>query len=94
MASYIARRKFLATLVGGAAAWPLVSQAQEAGRTYRLGVLVPTVSRQTPPVLALLDELRRNGFVEGQNLSFSAASRSPTSSFPKRRRPWSKRRPT
>ena len=43
--------------------------AQEAGRTYRLGVLVPTVSRQAPPVLALLDELRRNGFVEGQNLT-------------------------
>jgi len=62
------RREFI-TLLGGAAAWPLVSQAQEAGRTYRLGVLVPTVSRQTPPVLALLDELRRNGFVEGQNLT-------------------------
>jgi putative ABC transport system substrate-binding protein len=45
-----------------------MSQAQEAGRTYRLGV-VPTVSRQSPAVLALLDELRRNGFVEGQNLT-------------------------
>ena len=32
-------------------------------------VLVPTVSRQTPAVLALFDELRRNGFVEGQNLT-------------------------
>ena len=62
------RREFI-TLLGGAAAWPLASQAQEAGRTYRLGVLVPTVSRQAPPVLALLDELRRNGFVEGQNLT-------------------------
>ena len=62
------RREFI-TLIGSAAVWPLVSQAQEAGRTYRLGVLVPTVSRQAPPVLALLDELRRNGFVEGQNLT-------------------------
>jgi len=64
----VRRREFI-TLIGSAAVWPLVSQAQEAGRTYRLGVLVPTVSRQAPPVLALLDELRRNGFVEGQNLT-------------------------
>src|SRR5260370_34117361 len=63
------RRAFITLLGGAAAAWPLVSQAQEAGRTYRLGVLGPTVSRQTPAVLALLDELRRNGFVEGQNLT-------------------------
>ena len=88
------RRTFITLLGGAAAAWPLAARAQEAGRTYRLGVLVPTVSWQSPVVLALSDELRRNGFVEGQNLSFSAASRSPTSSFPKRRRPWSKRRPT
>ena len=63
------RREFITLLGGAAVGWPLVSQAQEAGRTYRLGVLVPTVSRQAPPVLALLDELRRNGFVEGQNLT-------------------------
>src|SRR5262249_61979202 len=64
------RRRHLITLLGGAAAtWPLAALAQEAGRTYRLGVLIPTVSRQAPPVLALLDELRRNGFVEGQNLT-------------------------
>jgi len=30
MASYIARRKFLATLLGGAAAWPLAVHAQQA----------------------------------------------------------------
>jgi len=63
------RREFITLLGGAAVAWPLMSQAQEAGRTYRLGVLVPTVSRQSPAVLALLDELRRNGFVEGQNLT-------------------------
>src|SRR5262249_53613838 len=63
------RREFITLLGGAAVAWPLMSQAQEACRTYRLGVLVPTVSRQSPAVLALLDELRRNGFVEGQNLT-------------------------
>src|SRR5215813_1408412 len=61
------RREFI-TLVGGAAAgWPLAARAQQAGRTYRLGVLVPT-PRQSPAVLALFDELRLNGFIEGQNL--------------------------
>ena len=63
------RRAFVTLLGGAAATWPLAARAQEAGRTYRLGVLIPSASRQAPPVLALLDELRRNGFVEGQNLT-------------------------
>src|SRR5262249_34271016 len=61
------RREFITLLGGAAAAWPLVTQAQEAGPTYRLGFLVPT-PRQSPAVLALFDELRLNSFIEGQNL--------------------------
>jgi putative tryptophan/tyrosine transport system substrate-binding protein len=62
------RRRDFITLVGGAAAgWPLAARAQEPGRTYRLAFLFPS-PRQAPATIALFDELRRNGFSEGQNL--------------------------
>ena len=62
------RRAFI-TLVGGASlAWPLAALAQEAGRTYRIGGV--TISPPTAPYfVAMFDELRRLGFVEGQNLT-------------------------
>lgn len=64
------RRRDFITLLGGAAlfvSWPFAVGGQEAGRTYRLGFLTPT-PRRAPPVLAFLDELHLNGFVEGENL--------------------------
>src|SRR5437660_11938841 len=61
------RRELIALLGGTAVTWPLAARAQEPGRTYRLGFLIPA-PRETAAALALFDELRLNGFIEGQNL--------------------------
>jgi putative ABC transport system substrate-binding protein len=63
----IGRREFI-TLLGSAAAWPLGARGQEPGRIYRLGSL-HTAPRDAPHQIALLDELRHLGFIEGQNLA-------------------------
>ena len=63
------RRDFIGIL--GAAVWPIAAAAQTPGRVYRLGVLTPfsrTELYRLPSVLAIFDELRSAGFVEGQNL--------------------------
>jgi putative tryptophan/tyrosine transport system substrate-binding protein len=60
------RREFI-TLLSGAAAWPLAARAQEPERAYRIGVL--NVNPRAHPIfVALFDEMRRLGFVEGRNL--------------------------
>ena len=61
------RREFIALMGGVAAAWPIAARAQEPGRIYRIGFLLPS-TRETPAVVAFFDELRLNGFIEGQNL--------------------------
>ena len=61
------RREFIA-LMGASATWPFAATAQEPGRTYRLGCLFPA-SRDNPANAAFFDELRRRGFIEGQNLT-------------------------
>jgi putative ABC transport system substrate-binding protein len=61
------RREFIA-LMGASATWPFAAIAQEPGRTYRLGVL-SAGSRSMPASVAMIDELRRLGFIESQNLT-------------------------
>ena len=65
------RREFI-SLLGGAVAWPLAAHGQEPGRIYRLGCL-NSAPRDAPHQVALLDELRRLGFIEGQNLAVDNA---------------------
>src|SRR5262249_46238331 len=60
------RRAFIAGL-GGASVWPLAARGQEPGRIYRLGA-VHSSPRDAPLHIAFFDELRRLGFIEGQNL--------------------------
>jgi ABC-type uncharacterized transport system substrate-binding protein len=61
------RREFITLLGGMLATWPLAARAQENGRTYRLGILLPS-ARNSTAVEAFFDELRLNGLVEGKNL--------------------------
>jgi putative tryptophan/tyrosine transport system substrate-binding protein len=61
------RREFIA-LMGASVTWPFAAMAQQSGRTYRVGGLSPA-GRDSPGALAMLNELRRFGFIEGQNLT-------------------------
>jgi putative ABC transport system substrate-binding protein len=69
MASYIGRRKFLATLGGAAAAWPLAARAQQPERVRRIGYLgFGPASAYAARVEALRAGLRGLGWVEGKNI--------------------------
>jgi putative tryptophan/tyrosine transport system substrate-binding protein len=69
------RREFIA-LAGASVTWPLAAMAQEPGRTYRLGG-VSSSPRNAPPFVAMVDELRRLGFIDGQNLTIEWLSYGP-----------------
>jgi putative ABC transport system substrate-binding protein len=69
MASYIGRRKFLATLGGAAAAWPIAAQAQQAEMPV-IGFLRSTPSSPFEHFTAAFRQgLKDAGFIEGQNVS-------------------------
>src|SRR5262245_35661533 len=68
MASHIGRRKFLATLLGSAAAWPLAARARPQPMPV-IGVLNSRASGDAPQLLAAFRQgLKDTGFVEGQNV--------------------------
>ena len=68
-------RRDIITLIGGAAAWPRAARAQQSARQQRMAMFHPAI----PPALltetgggsawrAFFGELRRLGYVEGENL--------------------------
>jgi putative tryptophan/tyrosine transport system substrate-binding protein len=70
MASYIARRKFLAAL-GGAAAWPLAVRAQQPERVRRIGIILPAAADDPAFqtwVGAFLQALALLGWTIGRNM--------------------------
>jgi len=70
MASYIGRRKFLATLGGAAAAWPLAARAQQPQRVRRIGVFMPGAADPAgmANVTGFVQSLAQLGWTDGQNV--------------------------
>src|SRR5215510_14985437 len=66
------RREFITLLGGGAAAWPLVTRAQQGGRVRRIGVLMNTAATNAEGragISAFQQVLQELGWTEGRNLS-------------------------
>jgi putative ABC transport system substrate-binding protein len=62
------RRQFI-TLLGGAAARPLATRAQQAGKVHRIGFLgSATAAGSAKPLESLRTGLREFGYVEGTNI--------------------------
>jgi putative tryptophan/tyrosine transport system substrate-binding protein len=71
MASHIGRRKFLATLGGAAAAWPLAARAQQGERMRRIGMLVNFASNfpdGQARVTTFVQAMQKLGWIDGVNV--------------------------
>jgi putative ABC transport system substrate-binding protein len=69
MASYIGRRKFLATLGGAAVAWPLVARAQQPALPVVGFMSSASSNGMAFYVTAFRNGLKEVGYVEGRNIA-------------------------
>jgi putative tryptophan/tyrosine transport system substrate-binding protein len=70
MASYIRRRKFLATLGGAAVAWPFAVRAQQPAKLPTIGFLVSgSPSSHGQWVAAFVRRLHELGWIEGRTVA-------------------------
>jgi putative ABC transport system substrate-binding protein len=86
MASYIRRRKFLATLGGAAAAWPLAARAQPRERIRRIGVLMNLAADDAEAQArfgAFLQGLQEFGWSIGRNLRVETRFTADNSQIPR-----------
>ena len=65
------RRREFFSVIGGAAAWPLVAQAQQGGQPRRIGILL-NAAVDDPKfktwVMAFLQSLQQFGWTDGRNV--------------------------
>src|SRR6188472_2374958 len=67
LTSHIGRRKFLATLGGAAAAWPLAARAQRPVQIAKIGHIESGWPSSSPNLLAAFRQgLRELGYIEGE----------------------------
>jgi len=69
MASHIERRKFLATLGGASAAWPLAARAQQAAMAVIGFLEIRSPETITTRLRAFRQGLKETGYVEGENIA-------------------------
>ena len=97
MADHEGRREFI-TLLGGAAAWPLVARAQQSERVRRIGILLPASADDAEYQARLArscKRLRQLGWTESRNVRID--TRGPdddTDGFADMRRNWPRSRRT
>ena len=63
----VQRRRFL-NIVGALLATPLVAEAQTRGKVARIGLVIAGTASANPQVQSFRDELRKLGWIEGQNI--------------------------